>query len=170
MTPYALDATRQVSAAGKSIGESLATALASTQVPNARTAKVMPIAQRRPRRNRSRNGPISGATIANGSIVTPRNSATCPRASSLGAVKNKVPASETVSAASPAELNALSSSRRESPDSPAPDELAARRAARTTPPAARPPAAAARLPAPPAERARSAAVGPRLPARWPAWP
>ena len=48
---------------------------------NARKAMVAPMAQRRPWLNRSRNGPISGATIANGSIVRPRNRATWPRAS-----------------------------------------------------------------------------------------
>ena len=55
---------------------------ASTQHEERRgCAIVAPIAQRRPWLNRSRNGPISGATIANGSIVSPRNSATWPRAS-----------------------------------------------------------------------------------------
>ena len=42
----------------------------STGTP--RIAMVAPIAQRRPWLNRSRNGPISGATIANGSIVRPQ--------------------------------------------------------------------------------------------------
>ena len=67
---------------------------ASTQHRKARAAIVAPIAQRRPWLKRSRNGPISGATIANGSIVSPRNSATCPRASPVGTWKNSVPASE----------------------------------------------------------------------------
>ncbi len=39
-------------------------------------AKVAPMAQRRPWLNLSRKGPISGATIAKGSIVSPRKSAT----------------------------------------------------------------------------------------------
>ncbi len=165
VTPYALDAIRQVRAAGKSQGESFATAPAITHKPAARTANVTPMAHRRPRRNRSRNGPMSGATTAKGSMVTPRNRATWPRAWSVGAVKNRVPANETVRAVSPPELNALSSSRRASPDSPAPDECEARRAMRRAPLAARPPAAATRLPVSVAFRARVAPVGPRLPAR-----
>ncbi len=85
VTPYALDATRTPRAAGNSATESPEpTAPASTQHRNARIAIVAPIAQRRPWLNRSRNGPISGATIANGSIVSPRNSATWPRAWSVG--------------------------------------------------------------------------------------
>jgi hypothetical protein len=103
---------------------------------------------------------MSGATIANGSIVIPRNSATWPRASSLGAVKNKVPASDTVNAASPAALKAFSSSSLESPDSPAPEEVEARRAMRSVPPAVRPTNAAARLPAPGPWRVRSAEAPP----------
>ena len=70
VTPYALDATRTPSAAGKSPCDSVTTASASTQHRKARRAMVAPIAQRRPWANRSRNGPISGATIANGSIVS----------------------------------------------------------------------------------------------------
>ena len=74
---------------------------ASAQQRKARTAIVAPIAQRRPCANRSRNGPISGATIANGSIVSPRNSATWSRASPDGTWKNRLPASEIATAASP---------------------------------------------------------------------
>ena len=92
------------------------TASASTQHRKARSAMVAPIAQRRPWLNRSRNGPISGATIANGSIVRPRNSATWPRASPVGTWKNRVPASEIATAASPAALKACSSISRDSPD------------------------------------------------------
>lgn len=55
---------------------------------------------------------MSGATTANGSIVIPRNNAIWLRASPLGTWKNKVPASEIASAASPAALNAWSSSSR----------------------------------------------------------
>ena len=54
----------------------MATASAATRQNRPRTAKVPPIAQRRPCEKRSRNGPISGATTANGSMVRPRNSAT----------------------------------------------------------------------------------------------
>jgi hypothetical protein len=100
-----LEETRTPSAAAKSHGESpVAMAPASAQARNARKAIVAPIAHRRPWENRSRNGPISGATIANGSIVRPRKSATCPRASPDGTWKNRLPASEIATAASPAVL------------------------------------------------------------------
>ena len=89
---------------------------------------VAPTAHRRPWLKRSRNGPISGATIANGSIVRPRNRATWPRASPVGTWKNRVPASEIATAASPAALKAWSSISRDSPESPAPSARAARRA------------------------------------------
>ena len=65
---------------------------------------VEPMAHRRPWLNRSRNGPINGATMAKGSIVRPRKSATWPRASPEGTVKNRLPASEIATAASPAVL------------------------------------------------------------------
>ena len=104
------------------------TAVASTQQRNARVAMVAPTAHRRPWLKRSRNGPISGATIANGSIVRPRNRATWPRASPVGTWKNRVPASEIATAASPAALKAWSSISRDSPESPAPSARAARRA------------------------------------------
>src|SRR5690625_7156886 len=96
-------------------GESLTTAPANTQHKNARIARVPPIAHLRPRRNRSRNGPIRGATIADGSIVNSKDDATCPRASSVGTVEKRVPASETAMAASPAVLDACRSGKRESP-------------------------------------------------------
>ena len=76
MTPYALDATRQPSAAGNNQPDSVTTAVASTQHRKHRIAMVVPTAHRRPWLKRSRNGPMSGATIANGSIVRPRNRAT----------------------------------------------------------------------------------------------
>src|SRR5687767_12940170 len=53
---------------------------------------------------RSRAGPRSGATIANGVIVTSRYSATSVRAESAGTVKNNDPASATATNASPARL------------------------------------------------------------------
>ena len=159
VTPYALDATRHPSAAGNSQRESSTTAPARARARSPRTAIVVPIAQRRPCANRSRNGPISGATIAKGSIVSPRNSATCPRASPVGTWKNSVPASEIATAASPAALTACSSIRRESPDAPAPSASAARRACRPTARPSRPVTRAAPLaPLPtarPACRARS---------------
>ena len=98
---------------------------------------MVPIAHRRPWLNRSRNGPSRGATTANGSIVIPRKSATWPRASP-GWAKNRVPASAMATAASPAALNACSSIRRNSPESPAPSACEARRAWRTVYDAAMP--------------------------------
>ena len=128
VTPYALDDTRQPSASGNSHVDSVITAVARPQTRKARIAIVAPIAQRRPWLNRSRNGPSSGATIANGSIVRPRNSATWPRASPVGTWKNSVPAREIATAASPAVLKACISISRDSPDRSAPSALAARRA------------------------------------------
>ena len=71
---------------------------------------------------------MSGATNANGSIVSTRNSATWPLACSVGMVKKRVPARETAMAASPAVLKACSSSRRARPLSPAPPACVKRRA------------------------------------------
>ena len=107
-TPYALEQTSTPSAVGNIASDWVATASAISQHRNARRAIVDPIAQRRPWLNRSRKGPSRGATIAKGSIVIPRNSATCPRASP-GWAKNRVPASEIATAASPAALKACSS-------------------------------------------------------------
>lgn len=45
---------------------------------------------------------MNGATTANGAMVSSRNSATWGRACAVGLVKNKVPANETATAASPA--------------------------------------------------------------------
>ena len=137
VTPYALDDTRQPSASGNSHVDSVITAVDRPQTRKARIAIVAPIAQRRPWLNRSRNGPSSGATIANGSIVRPRNSATWPRASPVGTWKNSVPASEIATAASPAVLKACISISRDSPDRSAPSALAARRAWRSGEPAER---------------------------------
>ena len=107
-TPYALEETRTPRAVGNIASDCVATASAISQHRNARSAMVPPIAHRRPWLNRSRNGPSRGATIANGSIVSPRKSAIWPRASP-GWAKNSVPASEIATAASPAALNACSS-------------------------------------------------------------
>ena len=128
VTPYALDATSTPSAAGNRPIELPVTSVASTQQRNARIAIVLPSAQRRPWLKRSSTGPISGATIANGSIVSPRKSATWPRASLVGTWKNSVPARLIATAASPAALKACSSMRRASPLSPAPSAWLARRA------------------------------------------
>ena len=107
-TPYALEETSTPSAVGNMASDCDATASAISQQRKARSAIVPPIAQRRPWLNRSRNGPSRGATTANGSIVSPRKSATWPRASP-GWAKNRVPASEMATAASPAALKACSS-------------------------------------------------------------
>ena len=135
-TPYALEQTRQPSTAGYNSKEPEATASAATRQHRPRTAKVPPIAQRRPCENRSRNGPISGATTENGSMVSVRNSATGPRALP-GSAKKMVPASEIATAASPAALNAWSSISRASPEPPAPWAWEARRARRSVDEAAR---------------------------------
>ena len=77
VTPYALEETRVSSAAGKSrawLPEAIASPMTMHMSP--RMAKVRPIAQRRPWPNRSSSGPISGATIANGTMVSPKKSAT----------------------------------------------------------------------------------------------
>src|SRR6476620_10510049 len=162
VTPYALDDTRQPRARGKSHVDSVVTAVASPQTRNARMAIVAPMAQRRPWLNRSRNGPRSGATIANGSIVSPRNRATWPRASPVGTWKNSVPASEIATAASPAALKACSSIRRDRPESPAPSARAARRAWLTANwPAVPAPRPATRAPRPAAFAPRPAARAPR---------
>ncbi len=132
VTPYALDETSTPSAAGNITSDSSTTSVASTQQRNARSAIVVPIAQRRPWLNLSSTGPINGATIANGSMVRPRKSATWLRASAVGTWKNSVPARLIATAASPAALNAWSSIRRDSPLSPAPSAWLARRAWRRT--------------------------------------
>ena len=121
VTRNALEATRQPSAAGNSHSE-LSSTSASTQHRKARRARVTPIAQRRPCRNRSRKGPISGATTANGAMVSSRNWATCGRAWSVGRVKNKVPASDTATAASPAAARNCRCVSRARPLSPAPPD------------------------------------------------
>ena len=121
VTRNALEATRQPSAAGNSHSE-LSRTSASTQHRNARRASVTPIAQRRPCRNRSRNGPISGATMANGAMVSSRNWATWGRAWSVGRVKNSVPASDTATVASPAAARNCRWVSRARPLSPAPPD------------------------------------------------
>ena len=126
VTPYALEETRTPSAAANSQGESPVTDVASAQQRKARIDIVAPIAHRRPWANRSRNGPISGATIAKGSIVSPRKSATWPRASPEGTWKNSEPASEIATAVSPAALKKCIWISRDSPDSPAPSASDAR--------------------------------------------
>ena len=67
-------------------------------------------------------------TITKGSIVRPKNNATLSLASP-GSAKNKVPAREMATAASPAALKACNSINRKSPDSRAPSAPVARRVA-----------------------------------------
>ena len=159
VTPYALDATSTPSAAGKSqrrLGDRRRRRAPSTGTPGAPSSRRSPTAGRGAKR--SRNGPISGATIANGSIVSPRNSATWPRASPVGTWKNSVPASEIATAASPAVLKTCSWISRDSPVSPAPSASVARRA--VTHRVAPGPAGAARGRA---EPARDLGAGPARP-------
>ena len=88
VTPYALDATSTPSAAGNSHAELRDHRRRQHPAEEGAQRHGAPIAQRRPWLKRSRNGPISGATIAKGSIVRARNSATWPRASPVGTWKN----------------------------------------------------------------------------------
>ena len=155
-TAYVRLATRQPSAAGKSQALSSTTADASTHERKARVASVVPRAQRLPWRNRSSSGPMSGASSTKGAMVSTRNSATRPRASSVGSAKT-VPASETVSAASAATLTACSSVSRARPVSAAPSASAKRRNRR---PAAAPPRPTNRMPARPPRPTRRPALRP----------
>jgi hypothetical protein len=124
-TAYDREATSAPRAAGKSQALSSTSAPASTQARKARTATVVPMAQRRPWRKRSRIGPMSGARTTKGAIVSSRKRATWPRASSTGIAKT-VPASETVSAASPAIVTPCSSTKRANPEESAPSARAKR--------------------------------------------
>ena len=91
-----------------------------------------PTAHRRPWLKRSRNGPISGATIANGQHRQAEEQRDlAARLARSGTWKNRVPASEIATAASPAALKAWSSISRESPESPAPSARVARRVCAT---------------------------------------
>ncbi len=72
-TPNALDSTSTPNAAGRNVTWSLCgSALAIAQHSSARITNVLAIAYRRTCRARSSAGPISGATSANGAIVTTR--------------------------------------------------------------------------------------------------
>ena len=64
---------------------------------------------------------MNGARIANGAMVTSRNSTTRPRAWSTDVLKKMVPARATVTKASAAPPAAVSSMRVDSPVRPAPD-------------------------------------------------
>jgi len=69
---------------------------------------------------------MNGASTANGAMVTIRNSTTLPRASSTEVLKKIVPASATMTKASPAPLAAVSSMSVDSPVRPAPEALVTR--------------------------------------------
>src|SRR5262245_12662993 len=107
-----------------------------TQARNARANIAVASAQRRPWRSRSRRGPTTGATIANGAMVIRRYRATLPRASPSGTSKKSVPAKDTAMRVSPAELIACSSMTLARPDSPAPPACVARLIRRKVPLAA----------------------------------
>ena len=66
---------------------------------------------------------MKGATIANGAMVSSRNWATWGRACSVGRVKNKVPARDTATMASPAAARNCRCTNRARPLSPAPPEV-----------------------------------------------
>ena len=91
---------------------------------------------------------MNGATMANGAMVSSRNWATWGRAWSVGRVKNKVPARDTATVASPAAARNCRWTSRASPLSPAPPEVVKRYTAPaprlTWPPTNRPPEATAR--------------------------
>ena len=122
-TAYARVAMRQSKARGSNQGDPSATTPASTHERKARRASVVPIAQRRPCRQRSSRGPTRGARTTNGAIVVTRNSATWPRAWPRGRARI-VLASATVKAASPAEARTCISVTRLRPDSAAPSDRA----------------------------------------------
>lgn len=72
-TPNAFDSTSTPNAAGRNVTWSpCGSALAIAQHSSARITNVLAIAYRRTCRARSSAGPISGATSANGAIVTTR--------------------------------------------------------------------------------------------------
>ena len=144
-TAYDRLATRQPRAAGNSHGLSSTTAVASTQARNARVASVVPSAQRRPCRNRSSSGPMSGASSTNGAMVSTRNRATRPRASSVGSA-NTVPASETVRAASAGDVDRVQLGE---PGEPGVGGAVGVGEAAEPPPAAAPPRPTRRAPARP---------------------
>jgi len=98
---------------------------------------------RRPCCTLSSIGPMNGASTAKGAIVMSSASAILVRAWSSEALKNNVPASATVTKASPMLLAAVSSMRLESPVRPAPDAPVSRCRTRPAPPAAEAPARAA---------------------------
>jgi hypothetical protein len=100
----------------------------------ARPARLPASAQRRPCCNRSSAGPITGATSANGAMVTSRYRATLPRWASEAAAKNSVPASETAIIASPAMCRALTQNSPVRPVSWAPSARPYARTRRTAAP------------------------------------
>ena len=69
---------------------------------------------------------MNGASTANGAMVTSRNSTTLPRAWSTEVLKKIVPASATMTKASPAPLAAVSSMSVDRPVRPAPEALVTR--------------------------------------------
>src|SRR3954447_15095833 len=106
----------------------------------ARATMVRASAVRRPCRNRSSSGPSTGATIANGAIVTSRYNATRLRACPVGTSKNRCPARATVTNASAAACTACSSTSPARPEAPAPPRRFQCRS-RSTPPTMRSPIA-----------------------------
>ncbi len=164
-TPYALEATSTPSATGYSWSPPVATASAIVSASSARASIAPAIAARRPCGTRSSSGPTTGASSANGAMVTARYSATRPRAWSVGTEKNTVEASAIVIIMSPAEFTACSSISLLSPDSPAPCACVTRCRPR---PAAVNGTRSARPATRPARRARSPSY--RAAATWPYCP
>ncbi|AIA05294.1 hypothetical protein DC74_4822 [Streptomyces noursei] len=156
-TPYAFDATSTPSAAGYSASPPSATARDIDSASSARASIAPAIAARRPCGTRSSSGPTTGASSANGAMVTSRYSATRPRASWVGTEKNTVEASAIVIIMSPAAFTACSSISCARPDSPAPCAWVARRSCRAAPRSGR---CSARPIARPARRAFDPLVAP----------
>src|SRR5256886_2197639 len=98
--------------------------------------------KRRPCGTRSSIGPMSGASTANGAMVTSRAIATWLRAWLTEALKNRVPASATATKASPTLLAAVSSMRLDSPVRLAPEAPVIRWTTRPAPRLAEAPALA----------------------------
>ena len=140
VTAYAFCRTRTPKAAGNSV-MGLCRAADIPQHSRPRASRVPARMNLRPCWTRSSIGPMNGASTANGAMVTSRYKATWLRAWSRDVLKNRVPASATVTNASPALPAAVSSMRLARPVRPAPEARVIRWIRRPVP---RPVAAPAR--------------------------
>ena len=115
-TWWPLARTSTPKASGKSSRPLTLPAMRTQSPARPKHPKLMSV--RRPLRLRSRSGPITGATSANGATVSSRYSRTFGRAAPGEMLKNSVPASATVTHASPIMLTAWAAARRPNGDSP----------------------------------------------------